>query len=118
MAFWALRRSYQPAVAVAFCASFYGTLGFSDEGLRLEVSLFNAGDVHLDFPGIDPADTVCRIPEITVHLNFTAADLIAGITVHAGDLVRQICERFNISDGRHRDLAVRIARHLKQVQND
>ena len=106
------------ADAVSFCASFYGTLGFSDEGLRLEVSLFNAGDVHLDFPGIAPADTVCRIPEITVHLNFTAADLIAGITVHAGSLVRQICERFNISDGRHRDLAVRIARHLKQVQND
>ncbi|MBQ9336237.1 MAG: ATP-binding protein [Lentisphaeria bacterium] len=104
--------------AVAFCASFYGTLGLSDEGLRLEVSLFNSGDVHLDFPGSGPADTVCRIPEITVHLNFTAADLIAGIAVHADNLVRRICERFNISEGRHGNLSARIARHLKQIQND
>jgi len=103
--------------AVNFCASLYGALGFSDEPLHLEASLFQAENRHLLFPGIDPADTVCRIPEITVRLNCSAADFISGRAAHADSLVRGICERFNVSAGRHIDLAGRIARRLKMQRN-
>ena len=103
--------------AVNFCASLYGALGFSDETLRLEASLFQAENRHLLFPGIDPKDTVCRIPEITVRLNCSAADFISGRAAHADSLVRGICERFNVSDGRHIDLARRIGRRLKMQRN-
>ena len=67
---------------------------------------------------MNPTDTVCRIPEITVHLNCSAADFISGRAVHTGCLIRGICERFNISDGRHLDLDKRIALRLKRQQND
>ena len=104
--------------AVNFCAQLYGSLGFSDQTLRLDVSLFNAENCRLDFPGTDVANTVCRIPEIEVHLNFSAADFISGRAVHADSLIRRICERFNISDGRHLDLKSRIEQRLRFQQND
>ena len=106
------------ADAVNFCAQLYGSLGFSDQTLRLDVSLFNAENCRLDFPGMDPANTVCRIPEIEVHLNFSAANFISGRAVHADSLIRRLCERFNISDGRHLDLKSRIEQRLRFQQND
>ena len=104
--------------AVNFCASLYGALNFSDQDLYLAASLYQAENRRMAFPGMNPADTVCRIPEITVHLNCSAADFISGRAVHAGSLIRGICERFNISDGRHLDLDKRIALRLKRQQND
>ena len=102
------------ADAVDFCASFYGALGFSDQNLDLNASLYHAENCQLLFPGMNPGDTVCRIPEITVHVNCSAADFISGRAVHADSLIRRICERFNISDGKHLDLAKRLERRLKQ----
>ena len=104
--------------AVNFCAQLYGTLGFSDQLLRLDVSLYNSENRRLNFPGMDSDQTICRIPEIEVHLNFTAADFISGRAVHADTLIRRLCERFNISDGRHLDLRQRIERRLRFQQND
>ncbi|MBO4630574.1 MAG: ATP-binding protein [Lentisphaeria bacterium] len=102
--------------AVNFCASLYGALGFSDQDLHLDASLYQAENRRMQFPGMDPADTICRIPEIAVHLNCSAANFISGRAVHADSLVRRICERFNISDGRHMDLSARIEQRLRQQQ--
>ena len=103
--------------AVNFCASLYGILGFSDQDLHLDVSFFQVENRHLQFPGMNPADTVCRIPEIAVRLNFSAADFISGRAVHADSLIRRICERFNVPDGRHLDLESRIQQRLHLQQN-
>ena len=103
------------ADAVNCSASLYGALGFSDQELHLEITFFHAENHRLLFPGMDPSDTVCRIPEIEVRLNCSAADFISGRTVHADFLIRGICERFNISDGRHLDLNSRIRRRIQQT---
>ena len=95
-------------------ASLYGALGFSDQNLHVDVFFHQAENRLLNFPGMNTAENVCRIPEIEVHLNCSAADLISGREVHAGSLIRGICERFNVSDGRHLDLKDRIRRRLRQ----
>ena len=104
--------------AVNFSASLYGALGFSDQELHLDISFSHAENHRLLFPGMDPAATVCRIPEIEVHLNGSAADFISGRAAHADSLIRRICERFNVSDGRHLDLPDRIERQLRFQRND
>lgn len=100
------------ADAVNFCASLFAALGFSDQNLRLDVFLYNAENRHMHFPGKNPVDTVCRIPEIAIGFNTSAADFISGRAAYADSLIRRICERFNISDGRHMDLTDRIRQRL------
>lgn len=99
--------------AVSYCATLFGALGFSDEILHIEIRLDNVENRQLIFPGGEPADAVCRIPEIAVHRSCSAADLISGRAAHADELIRRVCERFNVSDGRHRDLPGWIRRRLE-----
>ena len=100
--------------AVNGSASLYGALGFSDQSLHVDVSFHQAENRQLKFPGMNADETVCRIPEIAVHLNCSAADLISGREAHADSLIRAVCERFNVSDGRHLDLKDRIRSRLRQ----
>ena len=104
--------------AVNFFASLYDVLGFSDQNLHLDASLFQSENRKMQVPGMNPEDPVCRIPEIAVRLNYSAADFISGRAAHADSLIRRICERFNISDGRHLDLRTRIEQRLRFQQND
>ena len=52
---------------------------------------------------------ICRIPEISLHLDRTAADLSSAPTEHAVSLIRKVCERFNLPEGKHQNLQKQVA---------
>ena len=52
---------------------------------------------------------ICRIPEISLHLERTAAYLSSAPTEHAVTLIRKVCERFNLPEGRHQNLQKQVA---------
>ena len=44
------------------------------------------------------------IPSVKVTMQRTVADLASGTTDHALRIVKEICERFNLPDGKHQNL--------------
>ena len=58
----------------------------------------------------DDFEFVCRIPEISFKVERSAADLSASPSAHAVYLIKKCCERFNLPEGRHRDLQKDVTR--------
>ena len=46
----------------------------------------------------------CRIPEISLKMERSAADLSSAPAEHTVTLIKKVCERFNLPEGRHRNL--------------
>jgi len=98
--------------AVYFLGQFYSELGYYDELFTIKFMLTGVENVSLDgaYPEIQEkgrsgkSDYVCLIPEIKLKIQRTAADLASGATVHTVRIIREICERFNMPDGKHQDL--------------
>lgn len=102
------------AGAVDFLGQYYSELGFVNEMVDMRFSLANVEGVALVLDETDPAAKVnskfvCHISEISTDMNRTAADLASGRVQHAARVAREICERFNLPDGRHVELDRSIA---------
>lgn len=103
-----------------FTAELYAVSGFNEEHLNIQLILNHTENLKLQFPHQDEQqnDMICRIPEIKITKNYSAADFISGHLEHTATLIRNICERFNVSDGKHKDLEERISQHLNHPEQD
>ncbi|MDD3116281.1 MAG: ATP-binding protein [Victivallaceae bacterium] len=93
------------AGAITFIADLYSELGYTDEPIQIKVTLRQVENMTLS--GLGKKSKVaftCRIPEITVKLSRATADLSTDPAAHAAQLVRPVCERFNVPDGRFQNL--------------
>ncbi|MFA7230717.1 MAG: ATP-binding protein [Victivallaceae bacterium] len=98
------------AETVNFISLLYAELGYDDALLDIRVRLDNVENIALsDIPAAvkqpeQKPDYVCRIPEVKITLQRTAADLASGRAEHTARIVKEVCERFNLPDGRHQNL--------------
>ncbi len=92
--------------AVKFTAQLYDFMGYSAELLTLQLSIRGVENISLaDTPfNTDDFEFTCRIPEISLKLQRTAADLSSAPAEHAVTLIKKVCERFNLPEGRHHNL--------------
>ncbi len=105
------------AEGFAFLAQFYALLGFSEEVLVCRMRFSGMENLSLeDVPRQRPDDPafVCRIPDIELKLERSAADLASDSPVHAATIFRNFCERFNLPEGRLSDVKKRMDLHLKR----
>ena len=100
------------AEAVKFLAQLYAILGYSEDLLSIQVSLRDVENIPLTEAPLstDDFEFVCRIPEISFKVERSAADLSASPSAHAVYLIKKCCERFNLPEGRHRDLQKDVTR--------
>lgn len=84
------------AKSVSFAAQYYSFLGFSEELLSLNFKIRNAEDLQL-IPG-NGLQGRCRIPEIEIHFERSASDLVSGCEYHTVRFLRSVFERFNIEN--------------------
>jgi hypothetical protein len=57
---------------------------------------------------------LCRIPEIQVRIQRSAADLMSGTAEHGTRIFKEICERFNFPQGQHGALEEIVANYIKK----
>ncbi len=100
--------------AVCFLGKLYSELGYAEELLTLRLTLEGTEEVKLKLSGRDGGEFRCRIPEITVEIRRTAADLASGCEMHAARLIREVTERFNLPDQYLLNLPREIRRHLEK----
>ncbi len=101
------------AEATQFLANFYNDLGYAEELIQIKLVINRVENVILrERDKSDDDIFVCRIPEITVRLERSAADLSSDPLAHAAQLIKSTCERFNFPDGRHRRLLKTLQTHL------
>lgn len=102
--------------AIEAVGELYSELGCEDEILTFTVTLTNVEGVWLDLSDRATAESedrpVCYIPEIVVRKRRSVADLVSDPVEHAVRVVREVCERFNLSADRHPDLRRRLDRLL------
>ncbi|QSH41290.1 ATP-binding protein [Lentisphaerota bacterium ZTH] len=97
------------AEAIVFFSRLYSEMDYEEEMLTIKVRLENVEGIALDGAPATrkhtPANTAtCRIPDIRMSLQRTAADLASGYVFHTAKIIKEVCERFNLPDGRHRNL--------------
>lgn len=100
------------AEAVQYAAELYAGLGFDEETFLISLSLNHVENALLKLEGAEKEKFLCRIPEITVNLNRTAADLASGYVFHAAELLRSVCDRFNLPESHHRQVIRAMEEHL------
>ncbi len=104
------------AGAVNFFGQYYCELGYTDELFSMRFRIYSVEDVKLtgtDGKGSESGFT-CRIPEIEVKMQRTASDLMSGTVDHSARIIREICERFNLPQGKHVGLEYLITSFLKK----
>ncbi|MDD5697345.1 MAG: ATP-binding protein [Victivallaceae bacterium] len=126
LAYWPTpdnRISYQyllrfGAEAVSFLARLYSELGYAEELLDLTLRLNDVEDVELvETPQPENrknSQYLCRIPDIRLTLQRSAADLASGRVEHVSRIIKELCERFNFPDGRHGSLRKNITAYLEK----
>ncbi len=98
---------------VFFLGQYYTNLVEGDDILTLSLWFQGVEGVNLRLDGGgENLDSVCRIPEIRISIKRTGADLASGVVGHATRLIRDICMRFNLPEGRHTNLQKLISDHL------
>lgn len=100
------------ADAMRFISGLYAGLGFDEQALQIALSLNHVENLELKTETADPDRYFCRIPEISVTQTRTAADLASDAVSHAANLLRAVCERFNLPDGCHRNAVRRMRKRL------
>lgn len=126
MAYWPLpekKINYQYilrffAEAVSFLSRLYSELGYDEELLDITITLTEVEGVELVEPPQLKAqkntEYICRIPDIRIMLQRSAADLASGHAEHAVKIIKELCERFNFPDGRHGNLRQKITAYLEK----
>ncbi len=106
------------AEAVSFPARLYSELGYDEELLNITVRLNEVENVELIEPPLlktqKHSEYLCRIPDIRITLQRSAADLASGYVEHAARIIKELCERFNFPDGRHDNLRQNIIDYLEK----
>jgi hypothetical protein len=107
------------AEAVSFISNLYAELGYDEELLDICIRFNNVEGIILNnLPPLNrggkklKSDCICRIPDIRIKLQRTAADLASGYIEHTARIIKEVCERFNLPDGKHGNLQKRIAQSL------
>lgn len=108
------------AEAVSFFSQLYSELGYCEELLDIRIEIDHVEAVRLintpePLKKLDrESDCVCRIPQIKLQINRTTADLASGYIDHAAKIILEVCERFNLPEGRHRKLNDTIKKYLEK----
>ena len=104
------------AGAVNFLGQYYCELGYTDELFSMKFKIYSVEDVKLIGTGGKGSESgfTCRIPEIEVKMQRTASDLMSGVVDHSARVIREICERFNLPQGKHVSLESLISSFLKK----
>ncbi len=98
------------AYALAFFGRYYYELGYADELFNINFRISNVNGVALSGAEISGTSkhskdaSICRIPEIEFSFQRTAADIMSGTVQHSIRAVTEICERFNLPEGKHQKL--------------
>ncbi|MBU8902607.1 MAG: ATP-binding protein [Victivallales bacterium] len=96
------------AEAVSFLAHLYSELAYDEELLDISIMLNETEGIELsEAPQLKSqkhSEYLCRIPDIRIKLERSAADLASGYTEHAANIITELCERFNFPDARHDNL--------------
>lgn len=108
------------AESISFFSQLYSELGYYEELLDIRIEMDHVENVVLiDTP--EPlkkldreSDCICRIPQIKLQLLRSAADLVSGYVDHAARIILEVCERFNLPEGRHRRLNQTIKKYLEK----
>ena len=99
------------AEAVSGIGRIYTELGFAEELLQVHLSIDHAEGLQLDCG----AGTACRLPDLEAILERSAADFASGASAHAARLVREICERFNVTEEFYGSLDGIIEDYLQRI---
>ena len=106
------------AEAVSFLSRLYSELGYDEELLDITISLDETEDIELSEASQPksqkPGQYICRIPDIRIKLERSAADLASGYIEHAARVIKELCERFNFPDGKHEKLQKNIIAYLEK----
>ena len=106
------------AEATWFLARFYSELGYDEELLDITITLSETEGVALsEAPQLKSqkhTEYLCRIPDIRIKLERSAADLASGYIEHTAKIIKELCERFNFPDGRHDNLQKNISAYLEK----
>ena len=108
------------AEAVNGLSQLYSELGYYEELLDIRIEIDHVEGVTLTntpepLKKLDrESDCICRIPQIKIQLNRTAADMASGYIEHAARVILEVCERFNLPEGRHRKLNDTIKKYLEK----
>jgi len=108
------------AEAVSCFSQLYSELGYYEELLDIRIEIDHVEGVMLTttpepLKKLDrESDCICRIPQIKIQLNRTAADMASGYIDHAARIILEVCERFNLPEGRHRKLNDTIRKYLEK----
>ncbi len=101
------------------CGSFFivsrylNALGLEDEIIKASVQLSGMNERRLILEGQKPKNPfVCRIPEIQIEMTRSAADLYTGIAEHTAHAFRNVFYCFNVPDGRHNEVKLKIDGYL------
>jgi len=106
--------------SMMFIGRFYYELGYTDELFSIMFKLSDVENAVL-LPDLNNLSIkkklmrsyVCRIPEIQVRLQRSAADLMSGTVEHSERIFKEICERFNFSQGQHGRLDEIISNYIR-----
>lgn len=106
------------AEAVCFLSRLYSELGYAEELLDITIMLNETEGITLnEAPNIKSqkhTEYICRIPDIRIKLERSAADLASGHVEHTARIIKELCERFNFPDGRHDKLRENITSYLEK----
>ncbi|MBO5763081.1 MAG: ATP-binding protein [Lentisphaeria bacterium] len=99
------------AEAVSGIGQIYTELGFAEEVLQLRLTISHAEGLTLECGRGD----ACRLPVLEAVLERSAADFASGAPAHAARLVREICERFNVTEDFYGGLDAVMEDYLRRI---
>jgi len=102
------------AEAVCFLSRLYSELGYDEELLDITVMLNETEGIELSEAPQFKTQYLCRIPDIRIKLERSAADFASGHIEHTARIIKELCERFNFPDGRHTKLRQNITAYLEK----
>ena len=102
------------AEAVSFLSRLYSELGYDEELLNITVKLNETEGVELSETPWPKSQYLCRIPDIRIKFERSAADLASGYIDHTTKIIKELCERFNFPDGKHDRLRDEIIAYLEK----
>jgi len=104
--------------AICFLTRLYSELGYDEELLDIIITLNETEGVELSkapqLKSQKHTEYLCRIPDIRIKLERSAADLASGYIEHTAKIIKELCERFNFPDGRHDNLQKKISAYLEK----
>ncbi len=100
--------------SLSFISQYFIDLGYEGELFDINITMKNVQNAQIaNFLPSEKA-FICQIPEIKIQMERNMIDLSNGIIKHSERMIKEICERFNLSAGRHNDLLIRLKQQLEE----